>query len=142
MDKRSEPSADKLCTHVVKRGAYGDVWLSEDAKRDYDILIRRRDEQGARQAATIKRYFERFADGGPDYLDNSQMLKRQGRVKDGAGKQVTVFAFKAYQWRLYGVLQHYRGRPSFVGLCVDSQKKQNKADAKILSKCGILAGKL
>lgn len=102
-------------------------------KRAYDILQGRTDTQGVQQARSMERYLKRFAEHGPDSLDQ-KMMKALGRKKDGEGKPVQVFEFKAYQWRLYGVIKNYKGERAFIGLGFDDAKKKNKANpAKIES---------
>jgi hypothetical protein len=142
MGRSNGQPAGTLRTYLITRGAYGCVWLSDEAKEEYDALCARNDETSIREATTIRRYFERFAALGPAGLDNPKMMKPEGRRPNGTGRQVQVFAIKAYQWRLYGVRCHHRGEPSFVGLCVDPSKKQNKANPKLIDKCARLSSKL
>jgi hypothetical protein len=137
--KRDEP---KLATVLAcGPGAYGVVRLSQEAKDAFDALCGQADQTSMREAATIKRFFQRFTTHGPHGFDGKQ-FKSEGRFKDGTGKQVRVFAMKAYQWRLYGVLKHHDGKPAFFGLCVDPSKKKNKADRAILERCARLSSDL
>jgi hypothetical protein len=137
--KRDQP---KLATvRVCGPGTHGSVRLSEEAKAEFDALCAQPDETSMREAATIKRYFERFTSHGPQGFDH-KMFKSEGRFKDGTGKPVQVFAMKAYQWRLYGVLRHHDGRPAFFGLCVDPSKKKDKANKALLERCARLSSML
>lgn len=142
MGRSSSRLPEKLSTHLITRGRYGCVWLSDEAKREYETLCARSDELGLRESTTIKRYFRRFADLGPSGLDIPSQFKPQGRVKVGTGKRVQVFAMKATQWRVYGVHRNHRGAPAFVGLCVDPDKKKDKADPALLAKCGRMSSML
>lgn len=53
-----------------------------------------------------------------------------------------VFAFKAWQWRLYGGLTTINKVRYFVGVVVDPSKKKDKADQAILKKAAKLLGEL
>lgn len=134
--KRDQPKLNTV--RVCGPGRYGCVYLSEEAKNEYDELCKRNDETSIREATNIKRYFENFSKTGPQGLHQKQM-KSLGRFKDGQGKKVSVFEFKAYQWRLYGVCRHHYGRPAFIGLCVDAAKKKNKGDRKLMDRCAQLS---
>lgn len=142
MGRSSTRLPKKLHVNLIVRGRYGCVWLSDEAKHEYDVLCARADDTGIREARTINRYFERFAAMGPEGLDNPKMMKPADRFKDGTGKQVQVFAMKAYEWRVYGVRRHHNGEPSFVGLCVDPDKKRDKADRALMEKCARLSSGL
>ena len=128
--------------NLINSGGYGAIWLSDEAKADYDELLARSDKTGIREATTIARYFERFADLGPEGVDNPKMFKPVGRFKDGAGKLVQVFEFKAYQWRVYGVRRDYAGSRCFLGFCTDASKKQNKADRALLERCARMSSEI
>ena len=129
-------------THVVVSGQYGTVRLSDEAKHAYDELKARTDQTGMKQTTLIGRYFGRFAELGPTRLDNPKMFKAQGKFRDGTGKKVQVFEFKAYQWRVYGVLKDVGGTRCFVGMCVDPDKKKDKADRSILERCARMSSDL
>jgi hypothetical protein len=60
--EKEQPATSK--THLVKKGQYGAVRLSDEAKAEFDALCTRSDETGIREAVTVKRYFERFAEKG------------------------------------------------------------------------------
>ncbi|MCB0020190.1 MAG: hypothetical protein KDE09_20505 [Anaerolineales bacterium] len=117
----------------VASGAYGDVWLYGDALADYRQLQRRNDQTSVREARTLERYFERYAEKGPVSLD-SRMFKQQGRERDAHGNEVLIFAFKSYQFRIYGSVRDYKGRRAFVGTACENSKKTNKANPQILAK--------
>jgi hypothetical protein len=133
----------KLETYLIGTpGAYGVVRLSAEALREYEALCARTDETGMREAATIRRYFERFAAKGPAGLDDSRMMKPLGRFKDGTGKKIQVFEIKAYQWRIYGICRHFNGVPAFIGLCVDPSKKATRGDRSLMERCARLSSGL
>ncbi|WP_157949009.1 hypothetical protein [Neorhizobium huautlense] len=117
---------------MVAAGDYARVLLFGEARKEYEALLDRNDRNSIQAKRTLQRYFERFAEKGPQSLDN-EMFKKQGRENVG-GTDVMVFGFKAYQFRIYGVVESYGGRRCFVGTSCDPAKKQNKADAKKLEK--------
>lgn len=119
----------------VARGHYGSVWLSESACEELQKLNARTDKLGIQEAKTIERHFRRFAELGPSRLDNNKMFKSLGKHKDGTGGRVHLFEFKAFQWRLYGVLRNFRGGRAFLGIEVDPDKKKDKADQALLARC-------
>ncbi|MEP0324565.1 hypothetical protein [Bauldia litoralis] len=131
----------KLKTHIVAKGRYGVVRLSDEAKAAYDALRKSVDETRMREAVTIRRYFDRFAEHGPRSLD-MKMFKALGKLKDGTGGRVQLFEFKAYQWRVYGVMRHVDNIACFVGLGVDANKKKDKADPALMSRCAKLSSEI
>ena len=125
------PEIDGEC-RVVATGDYARVLLFGEARKEYEALLDRTDRNSVQAKRTLQRYFARFADKGPTSLDN-EMFKKQGREHVG-GTEIMVFGFKAYQFRIYGVVEAYKERRCFVGTACDPAKKQNKADAKKLEK--------
>lgn len=121
--------------HLIVQGPYGSVWLLEAANREFEKLTARTDQNGRQAAKTIRRYFDRFAEHGPSRLDSAKMFKPLGKFPDGTGSKVQLFEFKAFQWRLYGVLRDFRGGRAFVGVEVDPDKKKDKADQALLQRC-------
>lgn len=100
-----------------------------------------RTKQVSVSPVTIKRYFERFAEKGPAGFGD-RMFKPQGRFPAADGGKVLVHAFKAYQFRIYGVVRDFRGRRSFVGTTCDPKKKQNKANPKKLKQAAVCSTKV
>jgi hypothetical protein len=54
----------------------------------------------------------------------------------------TVWTFKAWKWRLYGAIVQVPGKRCFVGVNVDPNKKQDKADQKLLRNTAQKIGEL
>jgi hypothetical protein len=81
----------------------------------------------------LKRYFERFCQLGPRGL-NEEKFRFEDSFSDGAGGQVSVFTFKPFKWRLYGGILTVAGKRAFVGVRVDPDKKQDKANQELLKK--------
>lgn len=82
-----------------------------------------------KEQARCLKWMKFFADDGFDFLDNEK-LKSEGRFATGnkAGTRVTVWAFKAWQLRVYGGLVG----DIFVATGIDTSKKQNAADRSAL----------
>lgn len=126
-EKKNEPCC-------VASGSYGSVWLFGEARDQYLELRKRNDQTSIREAATLERYFQRFADLGTKGF-SEQMFKPQGRQKDGDGNDVLIFEFKAYQFRVYGVISTYKGKKNcFLGTSCDESKKRDKANPQKLKK--------
>jgi hypothetical protein len=121
---------DPLC---VTSGSHADVWLFGEARDEYLELQKRNDQTSIREAASLKKYFERFAEHGPRGL-SEQMFKPQDRRKTGVGNEVLIHEFKAYQFRIYGVVCTYKGKRCFLGTACDASKKKDKANPQKLNK--------
>lgn len=108
-------------------GSFATVVLVGEAKAEYEALLKRKDNLSTKQCTQLKRYFERYASHGGDYLDD-RMFKSQGRVKDGAGNEHLIYEFKAFKYRVYGVVRQHAGKRHFIGIAVNPKKDQQKAD--------------
>jgi hypothetical protein len=115
----------------VASGSYTDVWLFGNARKEHIALRSRTDETSRREAIQIGRYFSRFADSGPKSLGD-KMFKSLGKFRDGAGNEPQIWEFKAYQFRIYGIIAEYRRKRAFLGTECDPSKKREKADQRIL----------
>lgn len=125
----------------VSSGRYGDVWLYDEALDEFNKLKSRTDETSCRETVTVQRYFDRFAEMGPSAF-SAEMFKSQGRFPDLQGKKVQVFGFKAYQFRVYGLVEQHLARSAFVGTTCDPSKKQNKANKQKLEKAAEMSGRV
>ncbi|MEP9372562.1 hypothetical protein [Mesorhizobium sp. KR1-2] len=61
-----------------------------------------------------------------------KMFKPAGRFKDGAGNEPQIWEFKAYQFRIYGIIAEYRRKRTYIGTACDPSKKKDKADQQKL----------
>ncbi|MGV2018170.1 hypothetical protein [Agrobacterium sp. 22-223-1] len=127
--KPSDNNDDGL---LVGRGDFADVLLFGEAKEEYEALQNRSDQTSMREYRTISRYFQRYADMGPQHLDDT-MFKKQSRRNCG-GTAVMVYEFKAYQFRIYGVVGERDSKRCFRGTACDPSKKKDKADPQKLQK--------
>lgn len=128
--KRPSDTADDGL--LVGSGEYADVRLFGEAKEEYEALRNRNDQTSMREYRAISRYFERFAEMGPQHLDNT-MFKKQDRRSSG-GTTVLIHEFKAYQFRIYGVVGERNRKRCFSGTACDPAKKKDKADPQKLQK--------
>jgi hypothetical protein len=80
----------------------------------------------------LDRCFEKF--GIPNTTLPAEQFASEGRHPTGGpnSKEVQLYAFKAYQTRLYGVLIGVQRVQTFIGLTLVTNKKQNKADQNLL----------
>ena len=112
-------------------GKAASVRLSPKAKAAYDDVQKGADARSKKRKVQLKRYFGEFCENEPHRLNDKQYKKEQKfSVKGG---HVTVWAFKPWQWRLYGGVLTVNGQKCFVGVEVDEDKKQDKADKALLS---------
>lgn len=74
---------------------------------------------------------EKYADG---HDLPPTMFRFESREPRGDGKEVGVFAFKAYHVRVYGVLVPDGEKSAFVCSEIDTAKKQDKADQAKLTR--------
>ena len=96
------------------------------------VKVRDGTDQLSRQRLThLRRSFREFCDVHPHRLP-PEKFKKEGDFPDGLGGTVAVFAFKAWQWRLYGAVLNVAGRRCFVGMRVDPEKKQDRANQSLL----------
>lgn len=78
-----------------------------------------------KQLVRCQMWMKKFSDDGFDFLTNEQ-LKHEGKfsVGDRKGTHVAIYAFKAWQLRIYGAVVGDK----FIATEVDIAKKQNDAD--------------
>ncbi len=140
-DRNKRVPTNNELAHRFADGLYGSVWLYDEAFDEYQGLCNRNDKTSTRERATLSRYFPRFAETGPSGFQGD-MLKSQGRFPDEEGKLIQVYAFKAYQFRIYGVVESHFGKPAFVGTTCDPSKKSNQADKAKLKKAALMSGRV
>ena len=128
---------------LVAKGEVCRVYLSDEAMTEYNELQRRakRNEQNSVKAwRQLQNYMMRFCDHGHRKM-LEEHFKSEGSFPKGRGTNVQVYAFKPYQWRLYGTVCSYEGYTSFLGVKVDPSKKRDKADRAILTAAANALGK-
>jgi hypothetical protein len=91
------------------------------------------DQVDERKQARLLRIMELWCDG--QRLTEEQFNGNEGREQKG-DVNVLLQAFKTHKVRLYGIDTQIDEKRTFVILEVDSEKKQNKADPKILKRAG------
>jgi len=128
---------------VAFTGAKADIRLSDSEWYMYQEAIEKNDEISVKRRIHLNRFFKEFCESD-DYHRrlNDKQFKREGKFKDGNGQFATIWTFKAWQWRLYGAILTVEKRRCFVGVRVDPNKKQDKADPKILRATAELIGAL
>jgi hypothetical protein len=110
-------------------GAKADIRMSDPIHTMYVQAIKNNDEISVKRKTHLERYFKEFCEND-DYHRrlSDKKFKREGNFPDGDGNKVTVWTFKGWQWRLYGAILKVDGRRCFVGVEVDPDKKQDRAD--------------
>lgn len=129
MKGQKRPSAAEFA--LVRDGPYAAVRLAPDIHLDYMQLFESNDTLSKKRRKHLERYFHRYCELGPQALGEDK-FKFEDSFPDGKGRQVHVYAFKSFQWRLYGGILTVAGKRCFVGLRVDPSKKSDKADQGLL----------
>jgi hypothetical protein len=133
MAQSGVPRGAKSSGECVATGAYADVWLLGEALDGWRAVCKRTDENSRRAARRLKGLFPRFAEKGMEGFTEEQ-FKSLGHFAATGGNKHLIYEFKAYQFRLYGVVRTYRGKRCFVGVACDPAKKNNRADQSLLKR--------
>ncbi|HZP18761.1 MAG TPA: hypothetical protein VFB16_01010 [Bauldia sp.] len=115
---------------IVVRGDAADIRLAPTAYAAYVAARAGTDKISMQRKAHLERYFREFCEHNPHRLTDEKFKKEQTFAT--AHGKVAVWAFKAWQWRLYGSILTVAGKRTFVGTRVDDSKKQNKANKTLL----------
>lgn len=115
--------SDKL--EKVDDGAFASVWITRGASSD----LRR---QSAKDRAKIRSYIGLFAAHGHAALPNKEKFRHETKITVGKFKNISVWAFKSFQVRLYGAMVPDKSN-RFVCVAVDVKKK-DRADKALLER--------
>jgi hypothetical protein len=108
---------------IVSTGA-GFVAMSVVKKKEFDGLP---EKFQARFIRIMEMWTERHA------LTKEQFNGNEGRAQRGDLNEL-IQAFKAFKVRLYGSVFEFQGLRGFFIVEIDTNKKQNKADPKVLKR--------
>lgn len=118
---------------LVKEAGKGSVWRVKGCSKLWRELYAQRADLAIKQQVQLTRFTKTYCENGREYLTPEQ-FKREGRFPDGRGTKIDVYVFKPFKWRLYGIIFDLDGKPAFVGLEIDPEKKQDKADQALLKR--------
>ncbi len=107
---------------IVADGQAACVRLTGEAKDEWDKLRLGTDNRSTKRITQLDRYIRSFCDT-VDHRAPDTHFKKEGSYPDGKTGKVAVFAFKPFQWRLYGVVCTVDGKKCFIGTKVDPEKK-------------------
>ena len=124
---------------IVADGQAACVRLTGEAKDEWDKLRLGTDNRSTKRITQLDRYIRSFCDT-VDHRAPDTHFKKEGSYPDGKTGKVAVFAFKPFQWRLYGVVCTVDGKKCFIGTKVDPEKKQDKADQELLKLAAVRMG--
>ena len=127
--------------HIALEGSVGCIRLSPKAAEEFAEVCRGKDNRSVSRRRSLERAFDHFCNRGPKGL-GEEKFKRQGQFSAGEGRTVVVWEFKAFAWRVYGSLLHVNGRHCFVGVRVDPDKKQDRANPETLRLTALAIGEL
>lgn len=126
---------------LVLEGKVADVRLSDKAHSAYKEVQKGKDQRDVKRRTQLRRYLDQFGNNEPHSLSD-QHYKKEGNFSDGVKGKVAIWTFKPYQWRLYGAVLTVEGKKCFVGVEVDPEKKQDKADKDRLAAAALAIGKI
>jgi hypothetical protein len=128
---------------VIWQGSRADVRMTHTVADEYYQAIGNNDEISVKRKTHLERSFIEFGDHDDYYRRLSdKKFKKEGNFSDGKGGKVAVWTFKGWQWRLYGAILKVTGRRCFVGVDVDPDKKQDRADRDKLKSSAKAIGEL
>jgi hypothetical protein len=138
---RASPSA--LSFVVVCEGPAATVRLGPHAIEEYNAIQKGTDTLCVQRRTHINRYLSIFCSEANyrRYLSDEK-FKKEDDFSDGRHGKVAVSAFKAWKWRLYGSILIVGDKRCFVGVRVDSQKKQNNANQRLMKSAAKDIGEL
>ncbi len=98
-------------------------------------------DRNSRQHVTkILRILGWLRDRGRNQLQNTEQFRFEGRYRYG-GRDIAVFAVKAYQLRVYGGFVDFDNGQAFV--CIDGiKKKKNKPNPNVLKRVAKKLGEI
>jgi hypothetical protein len=128
--KKERPSAKEYRKLPIE-GEFGAIRLSPEADAAYKAICTGKDDLSVRRRTALNRYMLEFCANKIPRL-NEQHFKKEDTFSVSRGKKVAIFAFKPWKWRLYGAIMTIDGVRTFVGVKVDEDKKQDKANRGLM----------
>lgn len=116
---------------IVFRGSVAAIRLAQIALEEYRLVVAGTDQLSVKRRVHLARSFREYCEHRPHRL-TAEKFKKEGNFSDGRGGQVAIWTFKVWKWRLYGAPLSVSGEVCFVGVRVDADKKQDRADKQIL----------
>ena len=129
-----ETKARVKVLEAVFSGANCSVRMTAKVKKAFE-------KADARSRARCGKFMDFFAKDGRDNLIETQ-FRTEGRFRTGGkgSKEVLIYAFKAYQLRVYGGIDPQTG--DFVCTEIDPSKQQSVADQEKLKRAAKIFGDL
>ena len=120
----------------LERGTNWSIALTPEVAASLDAV-------DAKARARIRRYMKHFSTAGPTNL-HKEVYRFEGRFPLGlsSGKKHAIYAFKGWQVRVYGGVIQVGGKGTFVGTEIESSKKKDKANKKLLTQAAQKLGEL
>ncbi len=115
----------------VSSGQAGEVWLLQDVYETYRRIKNGTNELEVKQRTQLERFMREFCANIRPAL-NDEQFKKEDSFKNKGGHNATVFAFKPFKARFYGVVTQIGNKKVFLGLKVDPAKRQDKANRALL----------
>jgi hypothetical protein len=113
---------------TIMVGSKADIRLSPAERDMYSQAIEDNDKISVQRRTHLHRYFTQFCENDEYHRRlNEEQFKREGKFPDGRSgnaTNVSIWTFKAWQWRVYGSILQIQGKRCFVGVRVDPSKKQ------------------
>lgn len=120
-------------SQVVAVGAVGSVVLAGSALAEYEALKTERHSLATKQQKTIERVINDLANRSEWHQIGDEKFKREGKYPvNQKGDAVTVYAIKAFKFRLYGSFVQKDDKRVFVATRVDPAKKRDRIPPDIM----------
>jgi hypothetical protein len=128
----SAKAFEALGFKIARDGVVRRVMLSAEVWAAYEEIGNATDRFHVSQRRSLDRLFERFCDVAA-HNNNEQQFVKEGNF--GSDNE-TVWAFKAFQFRVYGASFKIDDKETFMAVKHDPTKKQNKANKVLLKASG------
>lgn len=123
--ERDKAPFDQLIT--LRDGAWFCVLVEPKVEEAYRELKKVKPHEWKRLNAIMQKMCDQCGHIGMP----PQKFRSEGR---GDADGVLLWAFKVWQFRLYGFIKKLEGKETFIGVDFDDAKKQNKADQDLLNR--------
>ena len=106
----------------VAAGRLGTVWMSREAFAGYKQAIGNADIISMKRKRHLERFFNEFCNNVGHEARLGGNFKKEGNFSAKNGAIITIWAFRAFNWSLYGTTLQVDERRNFVGVEVETEE--------------------